>query len=233
VIWESLVAVEGAKVRLVAGFMRRFDPGYANARARVDQGELGHSVLLKCNSGDAEYPEKYQRDLGFNSMLLDLGVHDIDLARWLLKSEVKRVYACCDALVYPNLKAMGDSDLALLILEMDSGAKAMIHLSRALGYGYNVTSELVCSRGSLGIGVLEETPVTTCLNGQWSRDICPTFAERFRTAFAEEMVAFVNYIRDGEYHPGLAFGEDGWKATIVAEALVASWKSGLPVDVTY
>eukprot|EP00180_Rhodochaete_pulchella_P001247 Plantae.Rhodophyta-Rhodochaete_pulchella.ctg20666.p1 GENE.Plantae.Rhodophyta-Rhodochaete_pulchella.ctg20666~~Plantae.Rhodophyta-Rhodochaete_pulchella.ctg20666.p1 ORF type:complete len:362 (+),score=48.10 Plantae.Rhodophyta-Rhodochaete_pulchella.ctg20666:69-1088(+) len=230
-IKSALAQVQKAGVLLVSGFMRRFDPGYAAAHRTAQSGELGHSVILKCTSGDAEYPEKYQRDLGFNSMLLDLGVHDIDLARWLLNSEVKRVYACCDALVYPRLKELGDSDTALLTLEMASGAKAMVHLSRALGYGYNVTSQLVGAKGSLDIGEVKHTPIAKLSSGCAATDICPEFPQRFAEAFRVEMAAFAEFVRDGTEHPGLAFGSDGLEATRVAEALVSSWKSGGPVDV--
>jgi hypothetical protein len=38
---------------------------------------MGKSLVLKCTSGDPDFPDKYQRDLGFNSTLLDLAVHDI------------------------------------------------------------------------------------------------------------------------------------------------------------
>lgn len=187
--------VRSCGVKCMVGFQRRFDPSYRGAWEQTRKSAMGKSLVLKCTSGDPDFPDKYQRDLGFNSTLLDLAVHDIDLARWLLRSEVSRVFASCDALVYPHLKDMGESDTALCILEMESGARCFMHLSRSLRYGYNVTSELVSADGTIQIGEVKETPMVTLKAGRASTDICPSFSQRFRIAFREEMQAFVDMLR--------------------------------------
>lgn len=232
-------AVEHSGVRFMTGFMRRWDRGYVRAKQLVDSGDIGLPVVLKCTSGDPEYPEKYQREAAPNSMLKDLAVHDIDLARWLLKSEVKRVYVIGDALSYPILKEMGDSDVTVGVLEMHSGAKVIFHFSRALDYGYNVTSELVAQKGTVQIGELKMTSAVT-LQGQKScTDVAWHFSERFEDAFARQMDAFAALTAASEVeatallsnNPSYAGVEDGLVATVVSEALVESANTGLPVDV--
>lgn len=218
-------------VELAVGFMRRFDPAYVRGRETVASGRLGAPTVLKCTSGDAEYPSKYQRDQGYNSLLLDLSVHDIDLARWLLRSEVRRVYALCGALVYPQLASTGDSDNGVLVLEMESGALCSVHLCRALRYGYNATSELVCQRDTMVMGELKRAGDALRVFGEGD-GVAADFGERFAQAFQREMEAFVALVRGGDdahlWRERMASGRDGLQATRVAEALVRSWRSGRP-----
>lgn len=241
-IRTALEAVCAADVRLMVGFMRRWDAAYVSARERILSGAVGKPFVVKCTSGDAEYPEKYQRISEPNALLCDLAVHDIDLARWLCDSEVSRVYALVDALTYPELRARKDADVGLAVLELASGAKAVVHLSRALRYGYNVTTEIVCEDGTLRVGDLGHTDLSECSAGRESRAIDYDFRARFVPAFEREMEAFADVVRakdntaaqklmagDGRY----ATAKDGLRATIVAEALVRSAESGIPVDVKY
>lgn len=125
---------------------------------------------------------------------------------------------------------MGESDTALCILEMESGARCFMHLSRSLRYGYNVTSELVSADGTIQIGEVKETPMVALKAGRASTDICPSFSQRFRIAFREEIQAFVDMLR-GEPVSHFATIHDAIEATRVAETLVQSWRTGMPARV--
>eukprot|EP00171_Calliarthron_tuberculosum_P014604 IDg14604t1 len=170
---DALEAREAARdVRVMTGFMRRWDSGYRGARHAIGRGSVGTPLMLKCTSGDAEYPAKYRsaREATPGAMFRDLAVHDIDLARWLLDDEVASVYARAGALVHPEIAEMGDSDTAVAILHMRAGGSAVLTLSRALSYGHNVTSELVGSAGSVHIGELKRTELITCVGGAVATD---------------------------------------------------------------
>lgn len=276
------IAAHGDPFVMVA-FMRRWDPAYSQAydlsssndeegcndengtgEGTSENSSTGKHIMLKCTSGDAEYPEKYRREHTQSfSILTDLAVHDIDLARWLLRAEVQRVYTVLSCRIYPDLEAANDADTATVILTMTNGATASLHLSRALSYGYNVSSELVMEHGSLSIGPhLGRVDIDQWNHTKAKRDIDPDFRIRFQQAFESEVFAFVDVVVqnrhrtstassskkgidgqdceesvDGaapvEENPRYAIFEDGVKATAVAEALVQSAKTGLPVDVTY
>lgn len=237
---ESVVAGGG---RFMCGFQRRWDTGYQRGRAAVEDGGIGTPVVLKCTTGDASYPEKYLRGPeagGEYAMLRDLAVHDVDLARWLLRSEVRCVFATGGAMSYPQLEDFGDTDVVVAVLEMESGAKAVLHLSRALDYGYNVTSELVGVRGTVKMGTLEETAAMVLEKGEMKMGIAPAFGERFRVAFERQADAFVELVLaegEGEARKlcegssSYAGAVDGLRVTEVAEALVKSLKSGTVVHV--
>jgi predicted dehydrogenase len=240
-IAPALASLRENKVqRFMAGFMRRWDPAYMRGRVAVDRGEIGTPVALKCTSGDALYPEKYRRPgtAPENSMLKDLAVHDVDLARWLLKSEVKLVFVSSTAMSYPELKEFGDVDLVMAVLEMESGARVAVHWSRAFDYGYNVTSELVCTKGSVQMGELKHTSASVLKSGHAATDIAPAFPERFEIAFEREMRAFAELVlaeSDKEAismmkgNSSYANALDGMRVTEVAEALVRSANLGSSV----
>jgi predicted dehydrogenase len=153
---------------------------------------------------------------------------------------VKRVYASAAAMSYPRLAAFGDSDMVMAVLEMESGARAMLHLSRALSYGYNVTTELVCDGGSVAMGELKETAALVMCRGTASSDIAPAFPQRFNRAFEAQMDAFVRLVLAEDdavaqklirADPSYAGVVDGLRVTEVAEALVRSLETGTAVDV--
>jgi predicted dehydrogenase len=234
--------VDGGVARFMCGFQRRWDAGYRRGRDVVDRGECGKPIGIKCTSGDASYPEKYLRPGAGaeHSMLKDLAVHDVDLARWLLKSEVKRVYVSAVAMSYPQLAEFGDADMVMAVLEMESGARSALHLSRALAYGYNVTTELVCDGGTVQMGDLKATAAVVLKDGTAATDIAPAFPDRFVQAFESQMDAFVRLVlaeSDEEArkifagNPSYAGAVDGLRVTEVAEALVKSVETNSVVDV--
>jgi myo-inositol 2-dehydrogenase / D-chiro-inositol 1-dehydrogenase len=73
-----LVQERGAAVQI--GFMRRFDPGYARAKARIEAGELGRLETFRALSRDT-YPPSLEFLRSSGGLFLDMAVHDLDLAR--------------------------------------------------------------------------------------------------------------------------------------------------------
>jgi myo-inositol 2-dehydrogenase / D-chiro-inositol 1-dehydrogenase len=77
--------------RLVqVGFMRRFDPGYADLKRRLDAGEIGAPVLAHCTHRNPTVPPTF----GSAMIITDTVVHEMDTVRWLLGDEITsaRVY---------------------------------------------------------------------------------------------------------------------------------------------
>src|SRR6202011_5178415 len=102
---ESAVAeVTKARVRMQIGFMRRYDPGYTAAMKRIEAGEIGEPVIFKSIGRDKEAPpiSSYQSKL--NGMLFyNNSIHDFDLARWLMRDEVKEVQAYATVAIRPEV----------------------------------------------------------------------------------------------------------------------------------
>ncbi len=67
------------------GFMRRFDPGYAAAKKQIDAGRIGMPLVFKATSRDPFRPSlEYANPASSGGMLIDMGIHDFDLARWFM-----------------------------------------------------------------------------------------------------------------------------------------------------
>ena len=111
--------VRKQKVPVQLGFMRRFDPGYAKAKAMIDAGELGKLETFRALSRDT-YPPSYDFLLGSGGLFLDMSVHDLDLARFLV-GEVEEVYACGSVLIDERFARANDADTAVTILKFKNG----------------------------------------------------------------------------------------------------------------
>jgi predicted dehydrogenase len=82
---EMQAAVERSGTFFQMGFMRRFDPGYAAAKRQVDEGRIGTPVVFKSTSRDPYPPSlEYANPASSGGILVDMGIHDFDLARWFM-----------------------------------------------------------------------------------------------------------------------------------------------------
>ncbi|PYV41170.1 MAG: inositol 2-dehydrogenase, partial [Acidobacteria bacterium] len=136
---EALVtarAVADHGVLFQLGFQRRFDRAYRNAHDKIRQGQIGTLLTFKAVARDAWQPNlEYARLEVSGGLLLDMAIHDFDLARWLVGSEVTRVSTEGNNLLYPQLTSVGDIDNAVVNLSFESGVIGNIEASRTGTYG--------------------------------------------------------------------------------------------------
>ncbi len=91
---EMAEAAERAGVVLQIGFMRRFQPEFVEARRRIEAGEIGDPMVIKSLTRGPGLPPPWAWDLKTsNGMLAEVNSHDFDCVRWLMGSEITRVYA--------------------------------------------------------------------------------------------------------------------------------------------
>ena len=69
-------------------------------------------------------------------------IHDFDMARFLVGSEIVEVYAQVNVLVDPAIRAVGDWDTAVVTLRFENGAVGAIDNSRRAVYGYDQRAEV-------------------------------------------------------------------------------------------
>ncbi len=227
---QAIHAVEKARVKLQLGFMRRFDPAYVLAKQRIDSGEIGMPVMFRSTSRDPKRTSlEFARRENSGGMIMDMGVHDFDLARWLMGSEVVRVQSEGGCLVYPELKEVGDIDNAMINLKFTNEALGNIDVSRNAVYGYDIRTEVLGSKGGLLIGKLQQTATLVMTSQGVTHDTVPYFMERFGEAYAAEIRDFVACIQQ-DRAPSVT-GQDARQATAIAIAATRSLDEGRPVDV--
>ena len=144
-----LQIVEKAGVKFMLGFNRRFDPNFMKIKSLIDEGKVGEPQIVKITSRDpAPPPIDYIKSSG--GMFLDMTIHDFDMARFMVNSEVKSIFAVGRNLIDPEIGIAGDIDTALVTITFESGAIATIDNSRQAVYGYDQRAEAFGSEGMAG-----------------------------------------------------------------------------------
>jgi predicted dehydrogenase len=213
-----LAAVERAGVRLQVGLMRRHDPDHVRARARIMAGELGRPLLFSSRQYDKDVPPPGILDpRSGGGIMLDMGIHEFDSARFLMGSEVVEVQATGSAQVFPEVAAYGDVDTAVVNLTFESGAIGSIELSRRVAFGEDVRTEIHGTQGSAFIGGLPVAGGSAIgREGGISWDATPTSVPRFAAAYADQARAFARSIQNDL--PMSPSGADGRAAFMIAMA---------------
>jgi inositol 2-dehydrogenase len=228
---EAIQAADAAGVRLQVGFMRRYDPAYLMAKQKIEDGVIGTPVMFKSTGRDPRCPGlEFARRESSGGLILDMGIHDFDAARWLMGDEVERVYSEGGCLVYPELSGVGDIDNAVVNLKFTHGAIGNVDVSRNAVYGYDIRSEVLGSEGGLLIGKIQHTATLVMTRDGVIHDTVPYFMERFGEAYAAEIADFVNCIQE-DREPKVS-GLDARAATAIGVAATISLDEERPVLVS-
>jgi inositol 2-dehydrogenase len=227
---EMQRAVAASGMFLQMGFMRRFDAGYASAKKQIEEGRIGMPLVFKSTSRDPFRPSlEYANPKSSGGMLLDMGIHDFDLARWFM-GEVRTVSTIGATIAYPELATVGDIDNAIASLTFASGKLGVVDLSRSGIYGYDIATEILGLEGTLKIGYLRETPVMLMTKNSVAHDTVPYFMERFRDAYTTQLQNFAQNVQ--QQRPAPITIEDGMEALRIGVAATRAHETGRSVVVS-
>lgn len=227
----AINAVEEAGVKMQVGFMRRFDPAHVMAKKAIDDGLIGKPAVFKSIGRDVGAPNlEFARRENSGGLIMDMGIHDFDLARWLMDSEVEQVSSDGSCFLLPELNDVGDIDIAVVNMRFENGAVGNVEVTRASVHGYDIRTEVFGSKGSLMIGQLQNTPTLILTKNNVSHDVYPGFLERFADAYEAEMRAFINVIENDLTSP--VDGQDARAATAIGIAATMALDAGHPIKMT-
>jgi myo-inositol 2-dehydrogenase/D-chiro-inositol 1-dehydrogenase len=222
----QLIREKGAPVQI--GFMRRFDPGYAGAKARIAAGELGKLETFRALSRDT-YPPSLKFLLGSGGLFLDMAVHDLDLARFLV-GEVEEVQAWGSVLIDERFAQANDADTAITLLRFKNGVLGVTETSRRSNWGYDIRTEVAGSIGKVVVESPQKTPLLFARDFASSYDHFENFPDRFEKAYKLQLESFFHDLQAGRRpSPG---PEDALESLRLAIAVTKSWKDGRPVRVS-
>ena len=201
---EATRAAAAAEARpdkvFMTGFMRRFDPSYAEAKRKIDAGEIGTPIMFRGYSLDADAAPESAPDRGekngawFPEML----VHDIDLARWFLGGEVETIRTIGGCYKHKAFEKYNDVDNACTLMGFTNRAMATLYTGRTAAHGSHVETEIVGTEGMFRISpVPSRDRVTIYGKGGVRVECVEDYLERFDEAFVREMNEFVNCIAEG------------------------------------
>lgn len=223
----ALEAVKTAGVQLQIGFNRRFDPNFRKVREMVAEGKIGNPQILRITSRDpAPPPIEYVKVSG--GIFLDMTIHDFDMARYLMGSEVTEIFAAGGVMVDAKIGEAGDIDTAVITLRFENGALGTIDNSRQAVYGYDQRVEVFGSEGMVSASNdTADTHVYSNRDGVSSAKPLYFFLERYTASYINEMQEFVECIQNGSAPP--VGGMDGRTPVVMGLAARRSFEENRPV----
>ena len=224
---HALTVVKGAEVKLQIGFNRRFDPNFRRVREAVAGGQIGLPHLLRITSRDpAPPPIAYVQVSG--GIFLDMTIHDFDMARYLIGSEVETIYAAGGVMVDPAIGQAGDIDTTLITLHFANGVLGAIDNSRKAVYGYDQRVEVFGSEGCVSADNNYPNSAMISDARRVHRDLpLNFFMERYTESYIAEMKAFIECIVNDTPPP--VTGLDGRIPVVMGYAAKKSYAEGRPV----
>ena len=217
-------AAKHPRLKVMIGFVRRFDASYQDAQKMIAAGAIGRPFLVRSETCDQNDPSGFFVRFAPTSggIFVDMSVHDIDLARWLLGSpKPLRVFSAGTVAIHEGLKACGDVDNGVAMCEFADGRIACFYASRTMAHGHETATEVIGTDGRLVIGRDGRVNQVEIADAHGIRTLTtPTFYERFADAFLREETHFIDCIRH-DRPPALTL-HDATEATRIGIALRTS-----------
>ncbi|BBL79207.1 inositol 2-dehydrogenase [Rubrobacter xylanophilus] len=221
---EIVEAEVGLGRKLVqVGFMRRYDPQHVAVKEVLRAGTIGAPVLFKGWHRNADIHPGITSEW----VVINATIHDIDSARWFIEEEIEEVYVRG---INTAPKLGGDVwDLQLIQFSTTGGRLGTIETNVVSGYGYEVGVEVIGERGTVqvpppsGAVVRRDFAISQRIEDGW--------LARFHTAYVVEMQAWIDGLLRGETLSG-PDAWDGYASLVVADACIASLRSGAPQRVS-
>ena len=220
--------LEDTRTPFFVAFNRRFDPSHRALFDAIRAGDIGRPEMLVLSSRDPEIsPPDYVAAMPYG-IFYDTMIHDFDMVRWLLADEPVEITARTACMLDTTENPHRDPDTAMVMLTMASGALVHVNSSFRAVYGYDQRIEAFGAKGMLISHNHQPTLLERYDAAGIRRDpLLRFFIERYAESYARELDDFIRAI--DEQRPPTIGLDDGRRALRIAEAAVASAKSGKSV----
>jgi myo-inositol 2-dehydrogenase/D-chiro-inositol 1-dehydrogenase len=194
------------------GFMRRFDPSYAEIKAMLKRGDIGKALMFHCFHRNVSPAYDFRAEMA----ICNSAPHEFDVARWMLDSDYKAI-----SVFRPPTG--GATAPVFMVLETVAGQLVNIEVNISATYGYDVRGELVGERGTafLRAPVLADVNLDLKQISTYPADWRPRFVDAYR----KQNRAWVKSVESGKPNLG-ASAWDGYCSTVVAQAGVEALRTG-------
>lgn len=213
--------VEAGRKLVQVGFMRRYDPQHVDVKNVATSGAIGEPVLFKGWHRNAQIPPGVDSEW----VVINAAIHDLDSARWMLDAEVEEAFVRG---LNTTGSGQGEYDLQLIQLTFADGRLATIEVNVDAQFGYEVGVEVVGVSGTAHTAPPSGAVVR--LDRMFSQNVEADWLDRFEPAYTIELQEWVEAINGGRTPTPDAW--DGYASLVVAEACIASIRSGNPEGVS-
>lgn len=228
---------------LMIAHNQRFNEAHRRAKQIIQSGELGRVLSFKTTFGhggpegwSSDKPDTwfFHKEKAVFGSMGDLGVHKIDLMRFLLGEEFVEAAAFVTTLAkkYPNGKLIDVDDNAVCILKTQSGAIGTMTASWTYPGSEDNSTVIYCEKGSVTLyGDPKFSMVIRYANGQKAYFDLDTMQTNERQTKSGVMDEFINCILTNT--PPEISGEEGLKTMKVVFACIESAQTGKVIKIEY
>ncbi len=223
---EMIAACKKAGVHLLVAHVARFFPEYALARTNLKANQIGRVATLRFSRGSFR-PKKpagnwFLDEEKSGGILLDLMIHDFDLARWFA-GDVVSVFARKVTTFHPDAPI----DYALAILKHRDGA--LSHVAGAWAYPpptFRTSFEISGDAGMMQFDSDTASPIKSLLHTKKgdSPDVGLPTSPVSESPYTTQIKEFKNFLLHNK--PVRVNAEDGLAALQIAIAAMESARTG-------
>jgi predicted dehydrogenase len=222
---KMIDACKENKVKLMVSFPVRYAPPIRRMKEIVDNGKLGEIIGISAtNHGTMPGGWFIEKSLSGGGAIMDHTVHVVDILRWILKSEVKEVYAKMGTLIHD----IPVEDCGLILMKFENEIFATLDASWSRPKSFptwgDVTFEIAGTKGSMNVdtfaqhGMLYSDEIAYSKNLYWGDDMDYLMLKDFVRCIHDDM-------------PEPVTGKDGLEALRVALMAYESVKKDKVVKV--
>ncbi|MCK4394331.1 Gfo/Idh/MocA family oxidoreductase [Candidatus Bipolaricaulota bacterium] len=231
---EGLQIIDTAKregVKLMVGHIEHFNPAIVEIKKRLDCQELGRVFQVHARRL-SPFPGRIQ-DVG---VVLDLATHDIDVMRYLIGSEVKRVYAETERKAHESCEDLLSGTLRFCngvigVLDVNWLTPTKVRQLTVLGEGGMYLADYLSqdvywyqnSRIASGWHPL------SVFRGVWEGDMVKISLQK-KEPLKAELESFVMAVSEDE--PSQVSGEDGLAILNIAQQFIESGRTHRPICIS-
>ncbi len=193
---EKIVEAHPEQIFML-GFMRRYDYSYEVAKKKIENGDIGDLVLVRCYSQDPrsiiEGTLEYAPRSG--GQFIDMSIHDMDLIRWITGCNPSKVWAIGGCYEFPQYADWDDGDNVGCLMQMENNVMAFFYAGRTAAHGSAVETEILGTKGMLRIG---STPTDSLVQVFSENGVCQEcyqdFLTRWHYAYIREMEVYCDAV---------------------------------------
>jgi myo-inositol 2-dehydrogenase / D-chiro-inositol 1-dehydrogenase len=213
--------IAGEKQLVQVGFMRRFDKGYRQIKAVIEDGKIGEPLMLHCVHRNRIPGPKHTTEMNIKNSV----IHEIDVLRWLLDEDYKTAQV-----LMPKSSRLAEerlSDPQIVLLETKSGVRIDVESFVNCQYGYDVQCEVVGETGTVRLP--DPANVVMRSKGAYSYEIFSDWSDRFIEAYDIEFQEWVDAVKQDVVKGPTAW--DGYVACVTADACTEAREKGTIVTI--
>ena len=230
---EMRAKVRHSGRKFMIHFNQRFRAEHQYFKQIIDSGKLGDIYYASTGWRRMRGIPKFggwfgQKKMSGGGPLIDLGVHMLDLTRWLIGSPKAVTVSAStfshlgEDMARAQSKEFDVEDLAAALIRFDNGTSLMLEVNWALNFEERekVYLELSGKKGGLSNVTFDYKDTTTCIFREEHGAMVKTLPLKYPAAFENAQAHFVRCIRE-DLEPS-AGASDGVEIMRILDAIYAS-----------